>query len=474
MAAPTTTNLELPPAQALQSSEQMTLLDAVDNLRAQGLGEFTALPQLIVCGDQSSGKSSVLEALSGVPFPRKDGVCTRFATEVILRRDGITSMKISIMPSEDLPKQEQERLQQFQHDIASKEDFADLFEKAKEAMGLADQRKTFSKSILRVEFRGPQQPQLTLVDLPGLIHARTGTQTKDDIQLVNDLVGKYLNSPRSIILAVVSARNDVNNQVITEKVRDVDPQGKRALGIITKPDTVGPNETEKWIRLARNEDVKFELGWHVVKNLDLGTEHASQETRDEQETGFFQSSNFSVLPSQNKGIATLRTRLSKVLFHQIQSTLPKLLEDIESRIRATKAARDKLGPSRSTTLQQRNYLIKLSQSYYAICLGAIGGSYEHEFFKGDLDKSKRLCANIMNSHFEFAKTLDEVGASWEITDDEGDDEDDPDEEIVDGAHRTRKQAIKEACKILKDTRGPEVYHCSPFPLLYPFVRREAD
>src|ERR1700735_2873264 len=72
MAAPSTaTNLELPSAQALQSSEQMKLLDAVDALRAHGLGEMTALPQLVVCGDQSSGKSSVLEAISGVPFPRK-------------------------------------------------------------------------------------------------------------------------------------------------------------------------------------------------------------------------------------------------------------------------------------------------------------------------------------------------------------------------------------------------------------------
>jgi GTPase SAR1 family protein len=474
MATPSTSNLNLPSAQTLQSTEQMNLLDAVDELRALGLGEFTALPQLIVCGDQSSGKSSVLEALSGVPFPRKDGVCTRFATEVILRRDRRTSMKISITPSEDLPVQEQERLQLFHHDIASKEDFANLFEKAKEAMGISDKKRSFSKSILRVEFRGPQQPQLTLVDLPGLIHARTGTQTKDDIQLVSDLVGKYLNNPRSIILAVVSARNDINNQIITEKVRDVDPQGKRALGIITKPDTVGPNEIEKWIKLARNEDVKFTLGWHVIKNLDLGTENASQETRDEQETDFFQNSSFSVLPSQNKGIATLRTRLSKVLFEQIQKTLPKLLEDIENRIRATKAARDRLGPSRSTTLQQRNYLIKISQSFYAICLGAIGGYYEHEFFKGDSNKSKRLCANLMNKHFEFANTMDEVGASWEIVDGDSDDADDSDEEIVDHAHRTRKQAIKEACKILKDTRGSEVKRIFPFPAFNPVVGREAD
>lgn len=63
--------IQLPSIQALQSADQMELLDIVDSLRAEGLGEITALPQLIVCGDQSSGKSSVLEAISGIPFPRK-------------------------------------------------------------------------------------------------------------------------------------------------------------------------------------------------------------------------------------------------------------------------------------------------------------------------------------------------------------------------------------------------------------------
>ena len=89
--------VELAALQALQTTEQIQLLDVVDALRAQGLSEFTALPQLIVCGDQSSGKSSVLEAISGVPFPRKDNLCTRFATEVILRRASVAGISVSLV-----------------------------------------------------------------------------------------------------------------------------------------------------------------------------------------------------------------------------------------------------------------------------------------------------------------------------------------------------------------------------------------
>ena len=57
-------------------------LDLIDTLRAQGVHEDLPLPQIAVMGDQSSGKSSVLEALSGVPFPRGTGLVTRCPTQL--------------------------------------------------------------------------------------------------------------------------------------------------------------------------------------------------------------------------------------------------------------------------------------------------------------------------------------------------------------------------------------------------------
>lgn len=73
----TTTSLK-----ALQSADQRKVMDIVDKLRRTGLNGIVELPQLVVCGDQSSGKSSVLEAITEIPFPRKENLCTRFATEV--------------------------------------------------------------------------------------------------------------------------------------------------------------------------------------------------------------------------------------------------------------------------------------------------------------------------------------------------------------------------------------------------------
>lgn len=67
---------------SLQLDKTTERLERIAKLRSCGIGEHVDLPQLIVCGDQSAGKSSVLEGITGLPFPRKDRLCTRFATEI--------------------------------------------------------------------------------------------------------------------------------------------------------------------------------------------------------------------------------------------------------------------------------------------------------------------------------------------------------------------------------------------------------
>jgi GTPase SAR1 family protein len=84
----------------LRSEEQVGLLDEIDKLRRSGISDHVSLPQIAVCGDQSSGKSSCLEAISGIPFPRKDTLCTRFATELVLRKSSAESVIVNIVPSQ--------------------------------------------------------------------------------------------------------------------------------------------------------------------------------------------------------------------------------------------------------------------------------------------------------------------------------------------------------------------------------------
>jgi hypothetical protein len=81
----------------LCSNDQLELLDAVDKLRLQGIDHYISLPQIIVCGDQSSGKSSVLEAISGVPFPVKSNLVSNpqlIACQVY----AVLSVKVHALP----------------------------------------------------------------------------------------------------------------------------------------------------------------------------------------------------------------------------------------------------------------------------------------------------------------------------------------------------------------------------------------
>lgn len=93
-------------------------------------------------------------------------------------------------------------------------------------------------------------------------------QTAEDVQLIHDLINDYIKEKRTIIMAVVSAKNDYANQIILKKCREVDPKGLRTLGIITKPDFLEPDSENEsaWIELAANKDIFFDLGWHMLKN----------------------------------------------------------------------------------------------------------------------------------------------------------------------------------------------------------------
>jgi len=359
------------------------------------------------------------------------------------------------VPGKSRSSQERASLSGFHHDLSTPEEFPALFDKAKQAMGLdVLGSRAFSEDILRVEVSGPAQPQLTVVDLPGLIHSENKKQSAPDVRLVHKLVESYMKSERSIILAVVSAMNEFANQIVLTKAREVDRDGERTIGIITKPDTLRTGTTleRDFLALARNEDIKFERGWHVVKNLDLGAGEEETKDRDSEESLFFEKSNFKSLPPSSVGIASLRHRLSQVLFRQVQSELPKLVEDIRSGIAKTRDVLDKLGPSRVTPEEQRAFLIRISQEFQILSKDAINGQYSNSFFADRLPAKRRLCAVIANSHDNFGTSLRENGARWIISEGKGR------KSVRESSskYRTREEAIDKIQDLLRISRGREV------------------
>jgi Dynamin family len=148
----------------LQSTEQRNLMNLVDRLRRAGLNTLLQLPQIVVCGDQSSGKSSVLEAITEIPFPRKENLCTRFATEIIMRRESESSISCRIVPNDERPQDEQDNLRAFSRSIHNLAELPIIIDEATDLMGLSPQ-KAFSSDVLSIEISGPDCQPLYVVSI---------------------------------------------------------------------------------------------------------------------------------------------------------------------------------------------------------------------------------------------------------------------------------------------------------------------
>ncbi|KAH8749408.1 interferon-induced GTP-binding protein Mx [Hyaloscypha sp. PMI_1271] len=405
----------------LCSKDQLDLLDSIDCLRSQGISHYVSLPQIIVCGDQSSGKSSVLEAISGVPFPTKSNLCTRFPIELVLRKTSHIGVSVSIVPHESRSESEQLSLGGFHEKLDGFDGLPTLIENAKTALAISTQGRAFSKDLLRVEVSGPDRPHLTIVDLPGLIHSETKQQSASDVELVQDVVQAYMKQPRSIILAVVSAKNDYANQIVLKLARTADKKGNRTLGVITKPDTLIANSESEamYVSLARNQDVEFRLGWHVLKNMDSETGEWSLADRDVKEEGFFSQGIWEDLPRSLLGVDKLRNRLSKVLLRQIAAELPSLIDEIEIKSNACRSLLDKLGKPRATLDEQRLYLLHISQSFQSLIKASVDGTYNDPFFEDAQSEpgyQKRIRAVVQNLNLDFAECIARRGHRREIID----------------------------------------------------------
>ncbi|KAG6008281.1 hypothetical protein E4U21_004743 [Claviceps maximensis] len=442
---------------ALQSKDHRNLLDIIDRLRSKGISRYVDLPQIVVCGDQSAGKSSVLEAISGMSFPSKDNLCTRFATELVLRRHVQRAVKVSINPGPDCSAEDRERLSKFSAEVnVDAPDIGSVVEKAKEAMGLSE-TKVFSSDVLRVELCGPSQPHLTMVDLPGLFRAGNRDQSVQDAQTVRNLVLEYVKRPRSIILAVVSAKSDFALQEITQMARELDPEGVRTLGLITKPDAldVGSDSEASYVKLAQNSDVVFRLGWHVLKNRDFKMRDASSAERDEAEARFFASGIWTTLDPTHLGVHSLKPRLSNVLKDQILQQLPDLLTDVETEISACTSLLSRLGTPRSTVVEQRKYLLQVSRDFTLLMKAAVDGEYNNSFFgsaKSDDGYKKRLRARVQNILAEFEEVMRLRGQQKTIIDDSSA------ANVSALGHRklTRSSYIDEVKELMKRSRAREL------------------
>ncbi|KAK4680932.1 hypothetical protein QC764_103090 [Podospora pseudoanserina] len=416
-----------------------SLLRKIDQLRERNIGQHVPLPQLVVVGDQSSGKSSLLESLTGIPFPRDVELCTRYATQITQRRDHSTHVNITIIPGPNSSDEHKSHVEAYHGSALSGEDlrakFPAILQEVNARMGIrmsssAKGGTVFSEDILKIEICGPKEDYLTVIDVPGIFRNPTeGVTTKQDILLVRNMVTNYIQDNRTIILAVLPCNIDIANQEILTLAEEYDKKGERTLGILTKPDLVPEASGKDTIcSIVENKRKQLTLGYYVVRSRGADQDDSGYESREQ----MFNEDPWRRLDRGRVGVRALKTKLGELLGEMAKREFPKLRRDIGEMLSRAEKERDGLGPARGTDTEQRIFLSHIADKFQELTKASLEARYHHDpAFEASFHlKLATLMAFLAE---DFSREFEAKAAFryFENEDSDTDDYDDDYDEVVD-------------------------------------------
>ncbi|KAK1310995.1 Dynamin-related protein 3A [Acorus calamus] len=259
------------------------------------------LPQVAVVGSQSSGKSSVLEALVGRDFlPRGSDICTRRPLVLQLvhspRKPGATE-DLEWGEFLHLPGRMITDFQKIREEIQSETD--------REAGG----NKGVSDKQIRLKIFSPNVLNITLVDLPGITKVPVGDQPTDIEARIRTMILSYIKHETCIILAVTPANSDLANSDALQMARIADPDGSRTIGVITKLDIMDRGTDAKNFLLGNV--IPLRLGYVGVVNRSQQVYHSL---------------------ADRCGVPQLAKKLNQILVQHIRAVLPGLKARISAQL----------------------------------------------------------------------------------------------------------------------------------------------
>jgi dynamin-like GTPase MGM1, mitochondrial len=181
------------------------------------------LPSIVVIGSQSSGKSSVLEAIVGHEFlPKGSNMVTRRPIELTLVNTPDAKAEYGEFPTLGLGK------------IT---DFSVIQRTLTDLNMAVPAEQCVTDDPIQLSIYSPNVPDLSVIDLPGYIQVQAKDQPAELKQKISELCDKYIQPP-NVILAISAADVDLANSTALRASRRVDPRGERTIGVITKMDLV--------------------------------------------------------------------------------------------------------------------------------------------------------------------------------------------------------------------------------------------
>lgn len=326
-----------------------------DVLGAVGQNTQLDLPQIVVVGGQSSGKSSVLEALVGRSFlPRGTGIVTR--RPLILQLYNTRALDSPFENDEETQNlnphgtsaDNADEWGEFLH-IPSKKfhKFQDIRnEIVRETDRSTGGNKGISNDPIRLKIYSPHVLSLTLVDLPGMTKVPVGDQPENIEEQIHDMILQFISNPNAIILAVTAANTDVANSDALQLAKAADPYGNRTIGVLTKLDLMDPGTDAS--EVLNNQLIPLRKGYIGVVNRGQKDINEDLSIRDglRKEEEFFKHH---PVYSRDKhllskcGTNTLAKTLNIILMHHIRECLPDVKNRITSMMNDVQSELEALG-----------------------------------------------------------------------------------------------------------------------------------
>jgi hypothetical protein len=341
---------------------------ALNKLNHYGVGSIAdvSVPQVVLVGDQSTGKSSLVEALAQIRVPRGAGTCTRCPLEIsVLNHPGPWTAEVKLHrkwtqvgPGSDLnggfpgwSESQASGVLEYFCDVSNVADLELAIQRAqlatlnpskppkrylrmtaaaaaKEA-NIADLQ--FSPNPVVVEIRGEELPNLSFVDLPGIISQSDAGHHL--VTLVQTLAKYHMKQKNTLILLVVSMESDMMNSAASGLVREIGASD-RCVGVLTKPDR-RDEDPRQWQDVLSGHKFQLELGYFVTKQPATGSLDISYEEARAEEMGFFGSDLWQIdFPNVNKhqGTRNLQIALSKQLLAISSKSIPEIQIKLEEKL----------------------------------------------------------------------------------------------------------------------------------------------
>uniref|UniRef100_A0A3Q3S0I1 Dynamin-1-like protein n=1 Tax=Mastacembelus armatus TaxID=205130 RepID=A0A3Q3S0I1_9TELE len=404
-----------------------TLIPTINRLQEVFLtvgAEIIQLPQIVVVGSQSSGKSSVLESLVGRDFlPRGSGIVTRrpLVLQLVnvvplqqrLKIENGTLFTRTLSTCSGVKAEEWGTFLHCKNQIFT--DFQEICcEIEAETKRSSGDNKGISPEPIYLKIFSPNVLNLTLVDLPGITKVPVGDQPEDIEAQVQEMILSFISNPNSLILAVSPANSDLATSDALKLAREVDPDGRRTLLVISKLDLMDAGTDALEVLLGRVIPVRLGIigvvnSWHVV-NLsqhDINTQKSLEDSvRDEQA---FLQRHYPSLASR-AGSRYLAKTLSKLLMHHIRECLP----DLKTRVTVLSAQYQARLTSYGQPVEDHSAtLLQIVTKFASDYCNTIEGTARH-IQTSELCGGARICYIFHETFGRTLQSIDPLGGLTEL------------------------------------------------------------